>query len=229
MGNNILKKIDDETARLLPARERGTERSHIVLLTAHIVSLIYSPFYLPVVAFIVLFLFSYLNLLPVFTKLRLIFYVYLLTVLAPRYTIGVYRKMKGWTRHQLGRRERRLVPYIFSIACYCMMLYLLIVIHMPRFTVAIIVGGLVLQLICAVVNNFIKISTHAAASAAVVGALMAFSLLFSFNPIGWLCLAVLLCGMVCTARLILRQHSLRDIGWGVAVGLPVGFLSVVLV
>ena len=100
---------------------------------------------------------------------------------------------------------------------------------MPRFTLGIIAGALVIQLVCALLNRWVKVSTHAAASGGVVGALLAFSLIFSFDPTGWLCLTVMLSGMVCTARLILRQHTLREIGWGVVIGFLSGFCCILLI
>ena len=74
-----------------------------------------------------------------------------------------------------------------------------------------------------------KISTHAAASGGVIGALMAFSFIFAFDPTNWLCLATILCGMACSARLILRQHTYAEIGWGVVVGILSGFISVLII
>lgn len=197
-----------------------------LILAAHVVSLIFSPFYLPVIAFIALFLFSYLNLLPVSLKLILTTIVYVFTVLLPHLSIYVYRKLNGWTRHQMGRRERRFVPYALSIASNAVLLYLLYSLHMPRFTLGVIAGALSIQVVCAIVNSRIKISTHAAASGGVIGALMAFAVLFSFDPTGWLCLVVLLSGMVCTARLMLRQHTLGELGWGVLIGVICGFVCI---
>ena len=201
----------------------------LLVMTAQAISMLYAPFYLPVVAFIVLFMFSYLNMLPLATKAVLTLVVYFFTLLLPHIAIYAYRKINGWTRHQMSRRERRFVPYIMSIVSYAALLYLLYSIQMPRFTLGVIGGALTIQIVCAIVNSRIKISTHAAASGGVIGALMAFSFIFAFNPTWWLCLTVLLCGMVCTARLILRQHTYAEIGWGVAVGLVSGFISVLLI
>lgn len=205
--------------------------SHIswLVLTAQVVSLIFSPFYLPVMAFAALFIFSYLNLLPIVTKLVLTLIVYFFTILLPHLSIFLYRKLNGWTRHQLGHRERRYVPYLLSIISYAALLYLLYRLHMPRFTLGIIAGALSIQIVCALVNSRIKVSTHAAASGGVVGALTAFGMLFAFDPTNWLCLTVLLSGMVCSARLILRQHTLAELGWGVLIGILCGFGCIVLI
>lgn len=200
-----------------------------LVLTAQVVSLTFSPFYLSVMAFVALFMFSYLNLLPLITKLVLTLIVYFFTVLLPHISIYLYRKLNGWTRHQLGKRERRYVPYLLSIISHAALLYLLYKLHMPRFTLGVITGALSIQIFCALANSCIKVSTHAAASGGVIGALMAFSILFSFDPTGWLCLTVLLCGMVCTARLILRQHTLAEVGWGVAIGVASGFACILFI
>ena len=179
-----------------------------LILTAQVISMLFSPFYLPVIALIALFMFSYLSMLPVFYKLILL-------------------AIKGWTRHQMSRRERRYVPYILSITCYSVLLYILHVMHL-RFIQDIIVGALAVQVICALLNGFMKMSTHAAASGAVVGALLAYSQIFFFDPTGWLCLTVILAGAVGTSRLILRQHTLTQIGVSTLVGFLCGFVSILI-
>ena len=213
--------------RLFQARSRRSVSW--LVLTSQVVSLLFSPFYLPVIAFAALLVFSYLNMLPLLTKVLLLVLVYCFTIALPHFFIFLYRKFNGWTRHQLGRRERRYVPYAVSIASYASLFYILASIHVPRFALAIIAGALSIQVVCALVNSRLKVSTHAAASGGVVGSLMAFALIFSFDPTGWLWLTVLLSGMVCTARFVLRQHTLRELGWGVAIGVVCGFCCVIFI
>lgn len=200
----------------------------LLILTAQFISLLFQPFYLPVVAFVVLLLFSYLNALEFSTKITLLGMVWVFTVFLPRLFIYFYRRLNGWTRHQLGRRERRIVPYVLSIACYATLLYLMSRSHMPHFTLSIIIAALAIQIICALINPWFKVSTHAAASGGVVGALLGFSHIFNFNPTAWLCLCILLSGAVCTSRLILRQHSLAELGWATAIGFVCGVVCVTL-
>lgn len=191
--------------------------------------MLFSPFYFPVIAFIALFVFSYIKLLPLPYKLVILAIVYLCTVIMPRLGIYAYRRINGWTRHQLSKRERRYIPYIISISCYAVLLYILYSIKMPRFTLGIIVGALALQIFCAILNSFIKMSTHSAAAGGVVGALLAFSLIFQFDPTYWLCFTIILTGAVGTARLILRQHTLGQIGLSTLVGFIFGFACILIV
>lgn len=203
-------------------------KNRYLVRTAQCISLIFSPFYLPVLAFVVLFFFSYLNYTSWAYSLTVILTVYLFTVLLPELGIFVYRRLNGWTRRELSRRERRIVPYILSIASYAILLGLMDYLRMPRFTLGIVAGALGIQIACALINPWVKVSTHAAASGGLAGALMAVSIMLQYNLTSWLCLSILLSGIVCTARLILRQHTLAELGIGVVTGFMVGFLTLLL-
>ena len=54
-----------------------------IILSARIISLIFTPFYLPIVGLAVLFMFSYLSMLEWDYKALLLLIVYLFTVLLP--------------------------------------------------------------------------------------------------------------------------------------------------
>lgn len=200
-----------------------------IILTARILSMVFTPFYLPVVGLIAMFVFSYLNLLPWSYKLLVLSLVYFFTVLMPTFLIHIYRKYQGWSLIELGAKEKRMVPYILSIACYCGCFYLMEMMHIPRFMGSILMAALIIQVACALINIWWKISTHTAAIGGVTGSLIAFSILFMFNPVWWLCLVIILAGMVGTSRIVLRQHSLEQVIAGFFVGLFASFFSILLV
>lgn len=195
-----------------------------IILTARVMSIVFTPFYLPILGLVALFLFSYLStLVPWYYKLTVICMVYLFTVLLPTLLIHLYRKYQGWTLLELGMKERRMVPYIISIVCYFVCYYIMNLYHIPHFISSILVTALAIQIICALINVWWKISTHSAAIGGVTGALMSFAMLFQFNPTWWLCLVLLLAGMVGSSRIILRQHTLAQVGVGFMVGLVSAF------
>lgn len=195
-----------------------------IILAARTISIVFTPFYLPMLGLVALFLLSYLNrLVPWYYKLTVIMMVYLFTVLLPTLLIHLYRKYQGWTLHELGMKERRMVPYIISIVCYFACYYIMNLYHIPHFISSILITALAIQIICALINVWWKISTHTAAIGGVMGALQAFAVIFGFNPIGWLCLVLILAGMVGTSRMILRQHSLRQVCYGFLLGLVVAY------
>ena len=196
-----------------------------IIFTARIMSMIFTPFYLPIVGLIALFIFSYMSLLPMMYKLVMLAMVYLLTVVAPSLLIHLYRLCQGWTSHELGRKERRLVPYIISIVCYFACFFWMEYRNTPRVISIIVVVALTIQMVCALINIWWKISTHTAAIGGVAGGLVSYSIAFSFNPLWWLCFVLILAGAVGTARMILRQHSLSQVVTGFLVGAACAILD----
>lgn len=197
-----------------------------IIFTARIMSMIFTPFYLPLVGLIALFIFSYMSLLPMMYKLVMLAMVYLLTVVAPSLLIHLYRLCQGWTSHELGRKERRLVPYIISIVCYFACFFWMEYRNTPRVISIIVVVALTIQMVCALINIWWKISTHTAAIGGVAGGLISYSIAFSFNPLWWLCFVLILAGAVGTARMILRQHSLSQVIGGFLVGAACAILVI---
>lgn len=197
-----------------------------IIFTARIMSMIFTPFYLPIVGLIALFIFSYMSLLPMMYKLVMLAMMYLLTVVAPSLLIHLYRLCQGWTSHELGRKERRLVPYIISIVCYFACFFWMEYRNTPRVISIIVVVALTIQMVCALINIWWKISTHTAAIGGVAGGLVSYSIAFSFNPLWWLCFVLILAGAVGTARMILRQHSLSQVVTGFLVGAACAILVI---
>ena len=83
----------------------------------------------------------------------------------------------------------------------------------------IILAALVVQIICIIVNLRWKLSEHMAGIGGIIGGLISFSELFGYNPVWWLCLFILVAGVLGSARIILRHHSLGEVLSGFAVGL----------
>lgn len=198
-----------------------------IILVARIVSMVFTPFYLPLAGLLALFIFSYMSLMPLFYKTLVMLTVYLFTILLPTLLIHAYRNYQGWSRWQLGKRESRMVPYIIAIICYTLCYFVMSYFHVPQFMANILVAALLIQVVCAVVNVWWKISTHTAAIGGFEGALVAFSILFAFNPLWWFCVILVFAGTVGTSRMILRQHSLSQVVAGFMSGTVIGFWAII--
>ena len=189
--------------------------------------MVFTPFYLPFLGMMVLFIFSYLGLMPWAYKLQLLTLVYLFTILLPTILIHLYRRYNGWTLIELGHRERRMVPYVISILCYFFCIYVMDMLHIPHFMQTILLAALLIQVVCALINVWWKISTHTAAIGGVAGALFVFGEFFGFNPVWWLCLVLVLAGLLGTSRMILRQHSLLQVVAGFLVGVSCSVVGLI--
>ena len=204
-------------------------REKQMILAARIVSMLFTPFYLPIIGLIALFFFSYLSIFPIVYKLQVLIMTYLFTILLPTVMIHLYRRYQGWNLIELGQRERRMVPYIISIVCYFTCIYLMERLHMPHFIGSIIIAALLVQIVCAIINVWWKISTHTAAIGGVGGALFAFAEYLGFNPVWWLCLVFFVAGLLGTSRMILRQHNLSQVVTGFWVGFVCAAIAILFI
>lgn len=200
-----------------------------IIMTARIVSMLLTPFYLSVVGVLAIFVFSYLSTFPWQFKISLVLMVYLFTVLIPTLLIHIYRQYHGWTLIQLGQKERRMMPYAISILCYFGCFYIMNLLHLPHLITSVLVVALVIQVLCAIINVWWKISTHTAGIGGVLGGLIAFSVVLSFNPIWWLCLTIIASGVVGSSRIILRQHTLTQVTAGFFLGLVSAFVTIMII
>ena len=200
------------------------EEQHIVadrtlIRTARVISAIFTPFSIPFLAFLILFLFSYLRIMPIQYKLIVLGVVYCFTILMPTLTIFLFRKINGFSPEDLGERKRRFMPFLLTITSYVFCLVMMHRLNIPWYMTGIILAALIMMVICIGVNLKWKLSEHMAGVGAIVGGLVSFSALFGYNPVWWLCLFILIAGVLGTARIILQHHTLGEVLVGFAVGL----------
>lgn len=199
-----------------------------LLVIAKMFTLLFAPHYFPLLCMLVLLGFSYMNLFPTNYKIYLLVLVYLFTIAIPSLLTFLYQKITGLTRHQMSRREVRTLPYVFNILSYYMCCQIMTSMFVPDFAVSVIFAAMTILLLCAILNCWYKVSTHSAAAGAVNGVLIAFSLVFNFNPIWWLCATLIIAGCVGSSRLILRRHSLAEVNMGLLIGLVLGIVSILI-
>lgn len=201
------------------------KREKELIVLARLLSGIFTPFYMPVVGIAALFLFSYLALLPWLYKAMVLAVVALFTVVMPLVLIRLYRRWRG-TAAGATSKESRVVPYFISILCYMACSYVMGRLHIPHMMNSIVLAALMIQVACALVNVWWKVSTHTAAVGGVAGAVVAFARVFMFNPVWWLCIILLTAGMVGTSRMVLRQHTLAQVVGGFLLGVAAAYLVI---
>ncbi len=200
----------------------------VALKTAQVVSNVFRPVYMPTLAFVVLFTLTFLDNLPWAFKGAVLSLVYLSTAALPTLSVYTYRKFRGWSSAQMRNRKRRSVAYLISLLWYVTGLHLMTDMHLPGYMGGVLVAGILIHLLCAVVNLWWKISMHAAAAGGLFGALLAFALLLGADPTWGLCACILLCGVVNASRMALRQHTLMQVVAGTLVGVIGGFIGIIL-
>ena len=129
------------------------EQQHIItdktlIMAAKAVSVIFKPFSIPFVAFLILFVFSYLRIMPLQYKLIVLGVVYCFTILMPTLTIFLFRKINGFGPSDLAERKRRYVPFILTITSYIFCLLMMHRLNIPWYMTGIIFAALIMMIIC---------------------------------------------------------------------------------
>ena len=194
-----------------------------------ILSYVFPPFIVPSVVLLWLFLCTYLNIMPLQYKLFAISVVVSFTILMPLIFIYIYQKINHWKFSELGNRKKRHIPYILSIMGYGTCLLTMYNLHFPRYMSGIVIASLICMILCAIINLKWKISTHTAASGLMIGSLLSYSLIFLFNPVWWLCVLILQSGLIGTARIIVKQHTLCEISAGFIIGIFCGIIGILFI
>ena len=94
------------------------KEAKMLIRIARSVSLLFTPFSIPFLAFAILFLFSYLSIMPTAYKLIVLGIVYCFTILLPVLSIFVFKKINGFSAAELGERKKRYVPFLLTIISY---------------------------------------------------------------------------------------------------------------
>lgn len=175
------------------------------------------------------FVFDSLYFFPDEYKLRLYIVLGVLTFLAPLISLLIMRWNGMISSLHLEKKEERVYPFTI-VSFYYLLSYIFIRYQWPEQLqhpafVGFIFGILVVFVLTFLINNWIKISLHAAAIFGVLGMIIAYnqSQLAFFegekipNLIFILCFAVI-AGLVVTARLYVKAHTLKELLLGMGIG-----------
>jgi hypothetical protein len=164
----------------------------------------------------------------------LILQVFFSTFCLPAMAVAMMKGLGLIDSFQMEDRRERIIPYI-ATATFYLWIYMSIRTNttIPSVFTAAMLGTIISLFITFFINNFSKISAHAVGMGGLVGivvvALRWFTYSFFYiNFFGqkleiasfWVLIsALLIAGLVCSARLWLQAHELKDIIGGFIVGL----------
>ena len=215
--------IEKEESPQLPTKRTPLE------VIACTLSYAFPPFIVPLVIFLWLYFCTYLNIMPIQYKLFALSMIFCFSMLMPMFFIYLYQRINGKTLKELGERKRRFIPYLLSVMGYSTCLLVMHNMYFPRYMSNAIIACILCMTLCALINLKWKISTHTAANGLLLGSLLAYSLLFLFNPVWMLCILILHSGMIGTARIIVKQHTLCEVIAGFVVGMFCGVIGILFI
>lgn len=182
------------------------------------VSMAFTPFIIPTVAFWALFMFlGYL--IPIEYELIVVGIVFCFTFAIPVLIIYLFRRIHSLVSYDPGDRKKHFMPCLLNIASYASCLLMMHLLDIPGYMIGIILVSLLLMIVFLFIKLKWNLSEHMGGAGEVIGALVSFRYFFGYNPVLWLCFFILLAGVLGSARIILGHHKLSEVLFGFAVGL----------
>ncbi|MFI5152612.1 MAG: hypothetical protein ACHQET_04715 [Chitinophagales bacterium] len=153
------------------------------------------------------------------TKLLRMLNVIIVTFAFPAFSTFLAWRLKFVKSLYLTTQKDRIIPYALSMFFYWWTWYVFRNLpETPPIAIRFLMGSFLAVCVGWFGNIFLKISMHAIA----MGGLLGFALLFSFSDNYssglYLSLAILIAGMVCSSRLIVSDHTYREIWLGLLLG-----------
>ncbi len=193
---------------------------------ASIISAVFSPLFIPTYGVGLALLTTTLYYVTPSAKWHVLLTTLATTGMIPLIAIYLLSRIGRVTDIGLNERRERTLPYLISLACYLGCAGYLVTVHSPAWLTMFMVGGAVTLTVTMTINFWWKISAHAAGMGGLV-ALMIHIIARGLNvwETEWVAMsAIILAGLVCSCRLILRRHTLGQL----VAGFALGFLAVSL-
>jgi hypothetical protein len=201
--------------------QRQNEHHHPVLhYSAAFLSYLFHPLFIPV--YIVAFMVYYTAYFPAFNgegKFLLLIRFFVMYSIFPLVTVLLAKGLGFIKSIHLKERKDRIIPYVACGVYYFWMWYVLRnQTETPHQLVKLSLAIFLASSAGLIANSFLKVSMHAISVG--VGAtfvlLLGFSTYMSFGI--YISAAILIAGLVCTARLIHSDHSTKEVYAGLLIG-----------
>jgi hypothetical protein len=190
---------------------------------AHLFSYIFHPLFIPlyVVAFLIFVHPSYFSGFSIYEKYRVLFSTIVNTVFFPALAILLMKRLGFIKSVFLKTQQDRIGPYLSSMIFYFNLSWTFfkmapqLNLILPSF----ITGVFLTTVIGLLSNIYFKISMHALGMGGLLGL---FLVIMTYNTMlmTWpLCIALLITGLVCTSRLMVSNHTQKEVYWGLFFGI----------
>jgi len=209
----------------------------MITRVAQIISWVFLPLFMPLYALMVTLyipssekILSNTSLfeLPNEMKSQLLFLFIVFGTVAPGISFILMYRRRLITTIEMDNQSERSIP-LFIVLSYCLILFLLFFFKapnlvLPRYIYALPLTGTIISILFIVINFRTKISLHAAGTGILTGYFCAFAAQqLQFNYL-LIVMALMISGLVLSARLVLNKHTPFQVYSGWVLGFVIAFL-----
>lgn len=193
---------------------------------AQLVSDVLSPILVPTYATALAMWVTPLRSVPEGTRWLVIAMVFIITGLIPLLSIAVMIKLGLVSDRAISHRNQRYVPMTVAAVCYVGASLFISAIGAPMWMRMFFYGAAAATFIDLIITCKWKISAHTTSMGGLVGMMFWFAVsgLADVNVMIMLSLGIILAGLMCTARLLLKRHTLAQVLAGLLLGFACCFI-----
>lgn len=184
---------------------------------AQLLSFVFHPVFVPTYAAI-LYMSLFRGYFSLSGRVSIVSVVFMLTAMIPAVTLLVAINCGRVDNFMVSNRLQRPLIYCVAIIATTACTFFVWLSGLGVYATLTMIGCTVALIISVIVNVWWKISAHSMAAGAACGAIFSFGLGFAINNILLQCAALLIAGLVCAARIYLREHTLMQTLAGFVVG-----------
>jgi len=191
-------------------------------ISAQFISYIFHPLFIPTFFFIFLMIevpYKFEGITDWQLKLRL-FSVFWLTAFFPAFAVFLLWRLKFSDSIFLRTQKERIIPYVITMFFYWWMYYLSRNFKDQPIDLKFFYFGIFIATsLGLIVNNFMKVSLHAIGISGLLMAILLVSIHYPAVNLIWFIIAVLLAAIVVAARMIVSDHTQKELLVGFGIGL----------
>lgn len=202
-----------------------------MIKVSKLVSLIFHPLMFPTFGalYITLFAPHFFAHLSIKSFQLSVILIFILTFIFPVVSLLLMKKLELISSLELDDKKERTIPFI-SIATFYIWTFFY---YKPSYQLpfanpliaSMLLGGVISVFMGFFINIFTKISLHSIAAGAFLGFYLAITRYTVYDTSIFLPIILIIAGMVGTARLLLRAHTLKQVSLGYFVGFFAQFLA----
>jgi hypothetical protein len=200
----------------------------VVKWLASAISYIFHPLFIPTYVFLFLlkaFPYEFADITEWQLQMKL-FGVFWLTAFFPAFAVFLLWRLKFSDSIFLRTQKERIVPYVITMFFYWWMYYLSRNFQDQPIVLRFFFMGIFIATVFGLIlNNYFKISLHAMGIGGATTAIILFSIYYHLNFGAVISISILLCGIVCTSRFLVSDHTNKEIYTGLAVGIGCQLLA----
>ena len=191
-------------------------------MIAHFVSYVLNTLFIPTYFFLYLMQvmpFEFASITDWQLKMKL-FSVFWLTAFFPAFAVFLLWRLKFSDNIFLKTQKERIIPYVIVMFFYWWMYYLSRnFTDQPLALKYFYFGIFIASAIGLTVNNFMKVSLHAMGVSGLMMAVALVSFYYPINNLIWVLLSIMIAAIVVSARMIVSDHTNKELVVGFAIGI----------